>query len=120
MQKFAQVVMLCLVAVGTSAACPNKPGIPIKGCPETPMPAGVVAADKLWLRCLFSSMNIQMTKFVDKNEAAEAAFLACRAEEDGLRAALVAESHLTSEEASTAISYFKPRAKEALVAAGGD
>ena len=116
----AQVVALLLVAIGTSAACPNKPGIPIRGCPETPLPSGVMAADQHWFRCLHSSMKAQLTKFSDKNEAAEAAFLACRAEEDGVRAALMAESRLTNEEASTAIAYLKPKAKEAMIAKGGN
>ena len=79
------------------------------------MPAGVVEADRAWFRCLHSSIKIQIKRFADPNEAMEAVFSACRAEEDGFRAALMTESHMTSQEAATMMAYLKPKAKEAVL-----
>ena len=76
---------MCIISCGALALCPNKPGIPMHGCPDTPMPAGVLEADRAWFRCPHSSMKIQIKQFADPNEAMEAAFSACRAEEDGDR-----------------------------------
>jgi hypothetical protein len=56
-----------------------------------------------------------MRRVADLNEAAEAAFAACQTEEQGLRAALITESHFTLEEAATLIGYLKPKAKQQLI-----
>jgi hypothetical protein len=60
-------------------------------------------------------MPVQMKRVADLNEAAEAAFAACQTEEQGLRAALMAESHFTLEEVATLIGYLKPKAKQQLI-----
>jgi hypothetical protein len=107
--------LLCALNPAQADTCPNKPWLPIPGCPETPFPPGVATADKAWFHCLFSSMAVQMKRFPDLNQAAEAAFGACQTEEQGLRAALMAESHFTPEEAATLIGYLKPKAKQQLI-----
>ena len=107
--------LLCAFNPAQAARCPNKPGLPIPGCPERPFPPGVATADKAWFHCLVSSMPVQMKRVADLNEAAEAAFAACQTEEQGLRAALMAKSHFTLEEAATLIGYLKPKAKQQLI-----
>jgi hypothetical protein len=110
--------LLCASNTAQAARCPDKPGLPIPDCPERPFPPGVATADKAWFHCLFSSMAVQMKRFADLNQAAEAAFGACQTEEQGLRAALMAESHFTPEEAATLIGYLKPKAKQRLIQEG--
>ena len=56
-----------------------------------------------------------MNRFADPNEAAEATFVACQTEEQGLRATFVAEVHLTQDEATTLMAYVKPQAKKKLL-----
>ena len=107
--------LLCAFNPAQAARCPDKPGVPIPGCPERPFPPAVATADKGWFHCLVSSMPVQMKRVADLNEAAEAAFAACQTEEQGLRAALMAESHFTLEEAATLIGYLKPKAKQQLI-----
>src|SRR5262249_6887973 len=113
MGLLAFVGLLCAFNPAQADRCPNRPGLPIPGCPERPFPPGVAIADKAWFQCLFSSMAVRRS--ADLNEAAEAAFAACQTEEQGLRAALMAESHFTSEEAATLIGYLKPKAKQQLI-----
>jgi hypothetical protein len=81
--------LLCAFNPAQAARCPDKPGLPIPGCPERPFPPAVATADKGWFHCLVSSMPVQMKRVADLNEAAEAAFAACQTEEQGLRAALM-------------------------------
>ena len=107
--------LLCAFNPAQAARCLNKPGLPIPGCPERPFPPGVATADKAWFHCLISSMPVQMRRVADLNEAAEAAFAARQTEEQGLRAALITESHFTLEEAATLIGYLKPKAKQQLI-----
>ena len=76
---------------------------------------GVRRANSAWFGCLFSSMRTQMTRFADQNEAAEASFAACQTEEQGLTAALIAESHYTQNEATTLLGYLKPKVKAKLL-----
>lgn len=98
--------------------CPDRPGFPNKGCPDTEMPAGVVKTDKAWIACLYSSMAVQKDQFRDRNQAVEATFLACATEEQALRSALIDESHLTNQEAETFLGgHFKPVMKEKLIEA---
>lgn len=100
------------------AACGDRPGVPVHGCPEsyqTEFPPAVVSAQKSWSGCLASSMLVQRTRFLDQNEAAEAAFTACQTEEQGVRAALVGKSHLTPQEAATLLGYLKPQMKQSML-----
>ena len=83
--------------------CPGE-----RNCQLTPK---TVLATKVWKACVFDSMAVQIRHTHDLNAAAEAAFAACKAEEDTLFTFWQTQTHLSTAEAAKLMSLVKPKLK---------